>query len=203
MKIAPKKMFGFAVLACVLGAAAYLAAVWYVNDVETPDFKVVNSEGAFEIRDYPSLIVAEVVRNGDRKAAIRGGFSPLASYIFAKKREGEPIAMTAPVTQSKTDAGEAWTVRFVMPEAYSLDMLPRPADEDVRLVQIPAVRRAAVQFSGVATDELLAEKESSLRAWLSRQGLQVTGSATYAFYNAPFTIGFLRRNEVLLQVVAD
>lgn len=144
----------FLFTACVigLGVAAYGSAIWYVNDVETPDYKVVKRDGAFEIRDYPATAVAEVVRGGDRKTAVNKGFRPLATYIFAKERAGEPIAMTAPVTQASDDAGRTWTVRFVMPAEYTLNTLPVPDNADISIVEIPAGRRAAVRFSGTATD---------------------------------------------------
>ena len=200
MKITRMRIFGVALLACGLGVAAYGAAVWYVNNVETPNYDVVTSNAEFEIRDYPSLVVAEVIRRGDRKTAVNEGFYPLASYIFAKKRTGEPISMTAPVTQSEDDGGKAWTVRFIMPAEYSLKMLPEPADSDIRLIEVPAGRRAAIRFNGVATDALIVEKEQRLRAWLRQLGIEPIGTATYAYYNAPFTPGFLRRNEVLFEV---
>jgi len=60
----------------------------------------------------------------------------------------------------------------------------------------------AIQFSGVANDQLLAEKEATLRTWMARQKLDARGPATYAYYNAPFTPGFLRRNEVMIEVAA-
>ncbi len=200
MKITRKGIFLATALVAGLGVAAYGAAIWYVNDVETPDYTVSASDGAFEIRGYPALIVAEVVRSGGRKSAVNKGFGPLATYIFAKKRDGEPIAMTAPVTQATDDAGQSWTVRFVMPAEYSLDTLPNPGNAEISLVDVPAGRRAAIRFSGVATDLLIAEKEGALRAWLRGRGIEPVGPATYAYYNAPFVPGFLRRNEVLFDI---
>lgn len=202
------------VVAAVAGAAVG-AWVYIVNNVEQPAYRVATTDGSIEVRDYPPLVVAEVTRSGDRKAAVNAGFRPLASYIFASDRAGdkiamtapvtqsrEPSAMTAPVTQSASVSGEldSWTVRFVMPAEYTLATLPRPASADVRLLELPASRRAAIRFSGVATDKLLAEQEQRLRAWAAAQGLAISGPPTYAYYNDPFTPGPLRRNEVMLDV---
>jgi len=185
-----------------------LAGAWWVmaNNVETPDYAIVRQEGAIEVRDYPALVVAEVLRSGDRWSAINQGFSPLAGYIFARERDGEKIAMTAPVTQQRTadDAAPAsssvWRVHFIMPKDRRISDLPKPAGSDVSLRQIEPGRRAAIRFSGVATDELIARKESNLRNWLAAQGMRPTGQPIYAYYNDPFTPGFLRRNEVLIDV---
>jgi hypothetical protein len=175
-----------------------LIGVWlYFSNVETPKYTVVEADNAIEIRDYPPLVAAEVIRKGTREAAVRAGFSPLAGYIFAKEREGDKIAMTAPVTQSATDS--EWVISFIMPSEYSLNTLPNPAENTVNLREIPGKRIAAIRFSGVADDTLLADKEAALRAWLKARNIE-GGPATFAYYNDPFTPGFLRRNEVLIDV---
>ncbi|WP_299393198.1 heme-binding protein [Pelagibius sp.] len=211
------KVLGFVVLGGV-GLAAVAAGAWwyYTNNVEQPKYAVVTQDGAIEVRDYPALVVAEVLRRGDRGAAVRAGFSPLANYIFAKEREGQSIAMTAPVTQSRekiamtapvtqarTGEGDTWVVRFIMPSEYALEDLPLPASADVSLKPLPPARRAAIRFSGVATDALIAEQEARLLAWLEQQGLTPQGSPTYAYYNDPFTPGPLRRNEVMVELSTE
>ena len=188
------------VVAGGLAAAAYGAFLWYTNSVERPVYASITKDGDFEVRDYPALTMAEVTRSGDRRAAVSQGFRPLANYIFAKEREGEKIAMTAPVTQTPEQTARNWSIRFIMPAGRSLESLPKPAGADVRLVESPPQRRAAIRFSGVATDGLIAEKEARLRDWLEARGLEILGPPTYAYYNDPFTPGFLRRNEVLFDV---
>lgn len=176
-----------------------LVGFWFyvMSNVETPDYAVVEADGAIEIRDYPPLVTAEIERGGARYHAVRTAFSPLAGYIFAKERPGDKIAMTAPVTQSGAQ-GE-WTVGFIMPSGYTLETLPKPAGSTVSLREIPAQRIAAIRFKGVADDDLLAANESTLRAWLDKRGIE-GGPATYAYYNDPMTPGFMRRNEVLIEV---
>jgi len=200
----------------LLAITAMAVFVFVVQNVETPEYRVVERDEPFEIRDYPPLVVAEVTRKGDRQTALSAGFSPLAGYIFAKEREGdrvamtapvtqqpaERIAMTAPVTQSSTEPGE-WSVRFIMPARYDLASLPAPARGDVRLEQIPARRTAVVRFSGRTTDTLIGEQERALRAWIAARGLQSVGEPVYAYYNDPFTPGFLRRNEVMIELAQD
>jgi hypothetical protein len=166
--------------------------------VETVDYAVTKAEGSMEIRDYPALVIAEVARSGGRDAALRAGFSPLAGYIFAKERPGDKIAMTAPVIQ--TGEADDWQVSFVMPAGSTLESLPEPVRDGVKLRSLPPRQRAAIRFSGVADDAMFAEKEGALRAWLSGQGIEA-GAVTLAYYDDPMTPGFLRRNEVLLDIV--
>jgi SOUL heme-binding protein len=194
----------------ILGGIAVLAVgIWFyvVSNVEQPHYTLVAQEGTMELRDYPSLVVAEVTRQGDRNTAVRAGFNPLATYIFARNRTGESISMTAPVTQTpdgnrsgQSAATASWSIRFVMPAKYTLETLPKAAGDDVRLLELPPQRRAAIRFSGVATDALIATNEAALRAWLAARGITIIGEPTYAYYNDPFTPGPLRRNEVMFDV---
>lgn len=190
-------------LLVLAGVAALFLGGWYayIRSVETPNYSVVTSDRAFELRDYPGMVAAEVRRGGGRQTAVSLGFGPLAGYIFAKERDGERIAMTAPVTQEEPveDGGE-WAVRFILPSKYSLDTLPRPASGDVRLVELPPRRMAAVRFSGRATDADFSARRAELEAWLSARGLSSAGAATFAYYDDPSIPGFLRRNEVLIPV---
>lgn len=184
---------GLGFVAVLLG----LVLFWYVQtrNVEVAQYEVLEADGDIEIRVYPALVVAEVTRTGNRDEAVRAGFGPLARYIFAKERPGEKIAMTAPVIQ-KAD-GPSWTIQFIMPSAYDLDRLPKPLGMDVQLRALPPARRAAIRFSGWWSDELFKAKDAALLDWLDSKGLEPVGTPTFAYYNDPFTPGFLRRNEIL------
>lgn len=181
--------------------------------VEEPGFAVALHQGAFEIREYPATVVAEVTVTGDQRGAAGKGFRLLAGYIFggntrhqsiamtapvAQQPRGETIAMTAPVTQIPADG--AWVVRFTMPSAYSLATLPRPNDQRVTLRQMPPSRFVVVRFSGFASPSSVAAKTAELTAFARAHNLQTVGPATLAQYNPPWTLWFLRRNEVMLQL---
>jgi DNA gyrase inhibitor GyrI len=187
----------------VLAVGALLAFVYIVQNVEQPEYALIRKDGDFELRDYPALTVARVHRDGARRQALSAGFGPLARYIFAKERDGEKIAMTAPVIQQPTTAAAAdggWTVGFIMPKAAVAAGLPAPADADVRLTELPPRRVAAVRFNGRTTDERTAEQRQRLEAWTTAQGLSAVSPPIYAYYNDPMTPGPLRRNEILLDV---
>jgi SOUL heme-binding protein len=214
-------MIGWSVAAAVvIGLLAGGYWVYTINNIETPTYTVVMADkpgGTIEIRDYPALVVAEVTTKGDRRTAVNAGFGPLAGYIFAKERppggaqgtipmtapvtqSRATIAMTAPVTQSATGDQGDWVVRFVMPSKYTLQTLPVPVGAAVRLNMLPAQRRAAIRFSGRATDASVVEQEALLRAWMTANGVIAAGPATYAYYNPPFYPPPLMRNEVMFDV---
>ena len=195
-------------------ATGYAAVAMYIDGVEHPRHHVLLRDGDFELRKYDPMIVAEIDVNGDRRTAANRAFSPLANYIFAKERSGEKIAMTAPVTQERRekiamtapvtqtrDSEQSdWTVRFVMPAKFAMADLPEPKNANIRLETMPSQKRAVVRFGGVATDDRIATNEKRLRAWIESKGLKASGAAVYAYYNSPFTPGFLRRNEVMLNL---
>lgn len=201
------------------GLVGILVFVYIVQNVETPDYEVVTKEGDFELRDYPSLVVAEIDTAGSRQQGLSSGFGPLARYIFAKERAGDRVAMTAPVQQRAVAPGEKiamtapvtqtateddrWTVQFIMPSEYALDDLPEPGNDEVKLERIAARRMAAVRFSGRTNDQALAKQRQRLEDWLSARDLKPVGAPVYAYYNDPFTPGPLRRNEVLYQLGSE
>ncbi len=188
----------------LLAVAALLVFVYVIQNVEQPEYALLEQDGDFELRDYPALTVAEVRRVGGRGDALSAGFGPLARYIFAKEREGEKVAMTAPVIQrAGAEADRDWTVGFIMPKAAVEAGLPDPANADVRLTELPPRRVASVRFSGRTTDARTAAQRERLEAWIDARGLRRLAAPIYAYYNDPFTPGPLRRNEVLYDVATN
>lgn len=181
---------------------------------EESTFTLATHDGAFEVRDYPALIVAEVSVPGSRDEASNAGFRLLAAYIFGgntrrqsiamttpvvqERATNETIAMTTPVTQSGGDG--AWVVRFTMPSAYSLETLPAPNDARVSLVPVPPQRYAVVRFSGLARPDDVERRTEALRAFMERQHLRAAGPPSLARYNPPWTLWFMRRNEVWIPI---
>ncbi len=200
----------FAVLAFFIGLSGGVAMA-----VEEPKFRVSIEEGAFEVRDYPALIAAEVDVGGSRDQASNDGFRLLARYIFGGNTRKESIAMTAPVVQApvsqnipmtapviQTGEAGAWTVRFIMPEGSTLQSLPTPNDPKVRLVTLAPQRFAVVRFSGLAGARDVARRTEELRAFVTKRGLMASGPPALARYDPPWTLWFMRRNEVMIPLAA-
>jgi SOUL heme-binding protein len=190
------------------------AASWgpIVSIVEQPKYNVVERDNNIEIRDYGSMIVAETDVAGQRSAAISAGFRIIAAYIFGDnvssqkiamtapvaERAGQKIAMTAPVTQQAD--GATWQVRFVMPASYTMATLPKPKNPAVKLKEISAQRFAVIRFSGKAGEDSLKRHTDELEAFMKARDLKPLSAPTYAFYNPPWTLPFLRRNEIMIEI---
>lgn len=202
----------------VIVLSALAAAVLGVGTVayDTPRYRVVETLGAIEIREYEPYLVAETIVEGNVESAGNQGFRVLAKYIFGDNRgrrtlavtasanqeeaEGMKIAMTAPVTQEK--AGDRFKIQFMMPSEYSLEELPEPNDSRVSIREVPAHRAAAVRYSGTWSKRNYQKNLELLRSALREAGYEPVGEPIWARYDAPFTLWFLRRNEILTEFQA-
>ena len=199
-----------AIVAVVLLGAALWGPI--VSNVEHPKYTLIERSGNIEIRDYAPMIVAETEVTGERREAISKGFRLIANYIFGNNTAAQKIPMTAPVTQQGSEkiamtapvtqqgVGKSWRVRFVMPSKYTMETLPKPNNPAVELKEIPGKRFAAIRFSGMGGQDSLERHTKELDEFLSAKNLTPLSPPTYAFYNPPWTLPFLRRNEVMVEL---
>ena len=174
-----KKIFVTTIL--LLSVLAFGAAMIgpIMSNVEVPAYKILKKEQNIEIRQYPPLIIAEVKTAGSRQDAIGDGFRILADFIFGNnegekrlsingpitQQEGIKIAMTAPVQQEKTDA--EWATSFIMPSKFSIDTIPNPINDRIKIIQIPSKRYAVITFSGRSTEENLTKHTNELEIYMN------------------------------------
>ncbi len=118
-----------------------------------------------------------------------------APVVQARSGQSQSIAMTSPVVQQPAGK-ETWSIQFIMPSKYTMETLPRPNDPRVRLVEIPARTFAVVRFSGLGRQEAVAKHEQALDAALAGSSWRASGEAVTWYYDPPWTLPFLRRNEV-------
>ncbi|CAM3702020.1 heme-binding protein [Polynucleobacter antarcticus] len=194
--------------------------------IEEPKFTLLEKSEPFELRAYAPLIVAEVKVSGDVDSASNQGFRLIAGYIFGKNQVSEKISMTAPVAieasaedknnnskkiamtvpvtieEAKSDKAtvKEWTVSFVMPSEYTLATLPKPLNPLVQIREIPAEKKAVITFSGFYGKEKVQEKTQSLEAWIALKGWKPISEPQFARYNPPWSLPFMRRNEIMITV---
>ena len=183
--------------------------------IDEPTYTVVQTTDAFEVRQYAPYLVAEVVVPGPVNEAGSQGFNLLGGYIFGKNKgerklemtapvtqQAAPpikLEMTAPVTQAVTPGG--FLVQFVMPKGYTLATLPEPMDTRVKLREVPGNRVAVIRFSGSWSQSTYEEQLQKLRNALAAAGMATQGEPVSSRYNSPFSLPFLRRNEIWLNLV--
>ena len=185
-----------------------------MSDVETPSYRVVQSQKDIEIRHYDPMIVANVKIAGDRDNSLRKGFQLLADYIFGNNTVLQDIAMTAPVQQQiykkismtapvqQQSMDTSWEVSFVMPSGYNMMTLPRPNNDSIVLEEIPAEKFAVIIFSGTSSSENIEKYEKKLMHYLARNNIEAIDTPKYAFYNPPWTLPQMRRNEIMMKMVS-
>jgi len=189
---------------------------------EQPKYDIVNKYNGFELRRYAPYNVAETVVSGNFDEVGNEAFRILFRYISGdnlKKIEipmtapvnqsevmksGEKIEMTAPVVQAPQENNQdTYLFSFVMPSKYTLETLPVPKDPRIRLRQVKSRLLAARAYSGTWSEKRYRQNEAELLKALRAAGLTAVGKPIFARYNSPFTLWFLRRNEVLVEVKVE
>jgi hypothetical protein len=229
MKVNKKTMNTILIIIGVV-LVVWLLYTWLpVGNIEEPKYTLISQKNGYEIREYGDYILAETTISGaeNRDEASRKGFSIIAGYIFGDNIKKDKISMTAPVnteestsekiamtvpvntekidmtmpvnTEEEADSG-AYNVSFVMPSKYTLETLPEPNDKRVKLREVPAHKVAVRRFGWTTSESAFTKNEAELLKALSRDGVETVGAVNVARYNTPFTIPFMLRNEVHIEV---
>ena len=186
-----------------------------VMAIEEPEFASIEKKDAFEIREYQPKLIAQVLVNGSFDSASNKGFRLLADFIFGnnKTNEGskkiemtapvvsrdasEKIEMTAPVLSEEVEKG--WYISFNMPKQFTKETLPIPNNPEVKIIEIPQEKYAVITFSGLVREKKYAEMFTLLNEEMKKRNLDPKGTVVLARYNPPWTLPFLRRNELMVK----
>lgn len=183
-----------------------LATVGIRVGTEEPHHLSTPLTARVQLRRYGPRIAAETTVDADEERARNIGFRRLAGYIFGANHRSESIAMTAPVAQGDTIAMTApvaqsrSTIRFYMPSKWTMDTLPAPDDDRVRLVKVPGETVAVLRFSGDRSPRAVATHTAELLDTLRANDIEVTGEPQAWFYDPPWTLPLRRRNEIAVTV---
>ncbi len=209
-------------LGVIAGAAKQLieageSIVGVRHGTEEPAYTIEQRTDGVEIRRYGPRIAAETTIKASEEAARNKGFRRLAGYIFGGNHTdtkiamtapvaqqsggapGEKIAMTAPVAQ-QPEGKDEWVIRFFMPADKTMEALPQPDNPDVRLVTVPAETIAVRRFTGSRSRNAIAAQTAALMRTLANAGFEPVGRPAAWFYDPPWTVPMLRRNEVAVPV---
>jgi len=169
------------------------------GSIEEPKYELLDTLDNVELRLYgPSIQATTALRSGNQTTS---GFRRLAGYIFGGNDSGQTIAMTAPVQETLT-AGPS-VMAFTMPSGFSMESLPTPDSEKVVLREVPERLVASLSFGGWATSGKVERKTASLLETLERYNATVEGDPILNQYNPPWTLPFMRRNEIVVEITFD
>ena len=187
---------------------------------EQQPFELVRRYAHFELRRYPSYVVAEIQVNATFDRAGNAAFRHLFNYISGSNTAQQKLAMTAPVIQELgpsqklamtapvlqsgplpgSDEPADYVVAFVLPAGLTAETAPVPANSDVKIRTIPGSLAAALRFSGSGSEASFERHNTGLQAALKLAGLTAVGPPRFARFDPPFKPWFLRRNEVIQDV---
>jgi len=172
---------------------------------EEPHYRCLIKEGSFEVRQYDRMLVAQVRANGEYSEAMNEGFHKFATYIFGEHSENSnllstnPMSMTTPVFQQQLHDG--WVISFVLGTRYDIEDVPRAKDPGIKIIEFKEKAVAVYRYTGNNSLEKMLAAEQELKAWLLENEVLSKPRTRYAQYDAPFTIPFLKRNEVQIEVL--
>ena len=203
----------------ISSVAIALVAVFGINlGTKEPRYDIEDRIGGnVEIRHYRARVAAETtVDVGKSDNARREAFMRIAGYIFGANQSRQKIDMTSPVEVKSTGEKIKMTapvevnesqgqivMRFFMPSNYTKAELPEPTDSWVKLVEIPPATVAALRFSGSSNPSVVADRTNELANAIKSTKWKSSGPSSAYFYNPPWTIPFLRHNEVVIPVASE
>ncbi|MCU4741105.1 heme-binding protein [Halobacteria archaeon AArc-m2/3/4] len=215
----------------VAGSVVAAVSAWNLyqrRTTATVPYETVATVGDVELRRYPSTVLVRTDASSEREAfgrlfryitganvgderismtapvEVDGRGPPVGTSVPAEPTtRGERIPMTAPVEIETGRTESAVRMAFYLPAAYDIDSAPEPTEADLELVSVPKRTLAVRRFSWRPTDDRVARESERLLEALERAAVPVGGEPFFLGYDAPWTLPFLRRNEVAVEVEAE
>ena len=156
------------------------------------NYKVIKTIGSIEIREYPkSLFASYYCKNsGDNSK-----FRVLANYIFGGNDREEQIGMTSPVNMKISSTNNE--MLFLIPLRYNKTNIPKPNNNEIKIISVEQRKVATIRFSGYANDEKVDKHKKELIETLKNHNIQHTNEFELLVYDSPYRL-LNRRNEVLV-----
>ena len=170
--------------------------------VEKISYDVLKKIDDLEIRKYPEILLA-VVKDHDDDSA----FGLLFNYISGENKTQKKIKMTAPVISSEKIQMTAPVISqknymaFAVPSYYNMENVPKPTNPKVNIEIQPKKTVAVLRFSGYSTSNNIEKNTKKLLTQIKTNKLKTKGEPYLMRYNSPFAPGFIRRNEVAIEII--
>ena len=169
------------------------------NAYESAAYNVLESEGPFEQREYPDLMLVTTAMES-QSSSDGGSFGRLFRYISGNNDDGRKVAMTTPVFMEPQNQQTDGQMGFVLPQQMAAANIPQPKSETVQIQQRAGGKFAVRRFSGRLDEAAIADNEEKLRQWIDSKNWSGNEGIEFAGYDPPWTPGPFRRNEVLIRL---
>lgn len=177
---------------------------------DQPTYEVIAIEGDVEIRYYdPQTLITINSNNNPEEAALA-----LTQYIYGHNIDAKSLAtpqttlkdesmtsffMTAPLLHTKVN--NKHTLAFVLPQEYSISTAPAPLDTRIYFQEKIAHLRAAIKVKE-NTEFDNDQCAYDLLEWIYNHSRYAQwGHLQTAQYNSSGSMSFLRRNEVMIEII--
>lgn len=169
-----------------------------MSQYESPDYEVIQKEEPFELRQYEAFYIVEYENQGDPD--IENGFNALFSYISSNNSDNRKISMTVPVIEEVHRNQKK--MAFVVPKTLG-DGIPKPNSQHLKVLEFEAGTYAVIVYGGRSNRKIEQQKAALLHAWIETNHWGIQSNDKLALFNAPFTPGIFRRNEIMVKVALD
>ena len=206
----------------LLVAVVYFGFLFFFDySIESPNYEVVQDLGNnVEVREYGDYYQAYVSYEDGKYE--NQAFRKLFNFISGENSisgttDSESLDMTAPVKLDMTAPVKLDMtapvkldmtapvkdydfngMAFVMPSDFDPSIIPN--DSQVEIQRVEGQKLAVIRYSGFMGSRKMKEKYSELIEVLDSNNIEYGDGAVYAAYNGPYTLPFLRRNEVWVQI---
>lgn len=196
--------------------AASSCSVFGVNSGDTLSYRTLYEDKTYEIREYAPYLVAQVSISQDKKDKSSEAFRMLAGFIFGKNKTQNSISMTSPVVEKDStkismtspvkefNESDGYTMQFIMPKKFTLSTLPIPLNKKIQIKEVKAHTVAVLKYTWTNSLEKKQKNKEKLLKWIKTdKKYSQKGAAYFASYNPPWTIPFLKTNEVLIPITTS
>ena len=115
--------------------------------------------------------------------------------LSGQAKKAQKIPMNAPVITKKN------YMAFALPSSYHNETVPIPTNPMVKIEIQKEKTMAVLQFSGRTNETKVQKNIKKLITTLNTHKIKMKGEPVLMRYNSPFTPGFLRRNEVSVEII--
>ncbi len=176
------------------------SVVGYRHSTEEPAHSTEKLTRDVEIRRYGDRIAAETTVVADEESARNVGFRRLARYIFGANNDRRESRDDGAGGTGIPPQGRVGDPVLHAGRQNTWITLPEPDDGEVNLVTVPPATIAVRRFTGIPSRRAVASQTGKLMNTLGELGFEATDSPAAWFYDPPWTVPALRRNEIAVPV---
>lgn len=116
----------------------------------------------------------------------------------------EPILLSEVahgLAQQVPHPGSTWTMNFHLPSGTKAEIASQPSDPRIARTAISPTRLATLEFPVRWSDRNNQDHGTQLMNHLEKSQLKPLGPVIYAFYDAPYVLPNLSKNEVQVAIM--